>query len=99
MAKKIIRYKLNGDGTIPDFVEDGGYLVKEPNDTPNMVLLGVSKDGADISGAEAEFATEEDALAYVGTYLSDVTFTEPGTDKEITFVVADAVTTLFAKLA
>lgn len=26
MAKKIIRYLLEGDGTIPKFVEDGGYM-------------------------------------------------------------------------
>ena len=58
MAKKVISYKLNENGTIPDFVDDGGYLAKDANDTPNMVVLGISKDGADISGAEAEFADE-----------------------------------------
>lgn len=99
MAKKIISYKLNIDGTVPDFVEDGGYLPKDPNNTPNMVLLGVSKDGADISGAEAEFANEADALTYVATYLSDGTYTDPSSGEERNFVVADAVTTLFAKLA
>jgi hypothetical protein len=99
MNKKVISYKLNQDGTIPDFVEDGGYLVKEPNDILNMVLLGVSKDGVDTAGAEAEFANEADALAYVNTYLSDNTVTQPGTNKATTFVVADAVSNLFAKLS
>lgn len=99
MAKKIISYKLNTDGTIPDFVEDGGYLAKEPNYTPNTVLLGVSKDGVDISGAVSEFATEADALAYVNTYLSDTTTTEPGTNKEKTFILANIVSDLFTKLA
>ncbi len=99
MAKKVISYKLNTDGTVPDFVEDGGYLAKEPNDTPNMVLLGVSKDGADVSGAEAEFADEASAVTYVETYLSDSTTTDPITGEERVFVVADAVTDLFAKLA
>jgi hypothetical protein len=99
MAKKIISYKLNTDGTVPDFVENGGYLPKDVNDTLNMVLLGVSKDGVDTSGAFAGFATEADVLAYVNTYLSDTTTTEPGTDKERTFVVADAVSNLFAKLS
>ncbi len=98
MAKKIISYKLNADGTIPDYVEDGGYLAKEPNDTPNMVVLGVSKDGADISGAVAEFADEASAVTYVKTYLSDTTWTEPW-GVERTFVVTDAVADLFAKLA
>jgi hypothetical protein len=99
VAKKVISYKLNTDGTVPDFVEDGGYLAKEPNDTPNMVLLGVSKDGADVSGAEAEFADEASAVTYVETYLSDSTTTDPITGEERVFVVADAVTDLFAKLA
>jgi hypothetical protein len=99
VAKKVISYKLNTDGTIPDFVEDGGYLAKDANDTPNMVVLGISKDGADISGAEAEFASEASALTYVSTYLSDSTITDPVTGEERVFVVADAVSSLFSKLA
>jgi len=99
MAKKIISYKLNEDGTIPDYVEDGGYLAKDANDTPNMVCMGVSKDGADTSGAEAEFADEASAVTYVETYLSDLTYTDPVTNEERVFVVADAVADLFAKLA
>lgn len=99
MAKKVISYKLNTDGTIPDYVEDGGYLAKEANDTPNMVVLGISKDGADISGAEAEFADQASAVSYVGTYLSDSTTTDPITGEERVFVVADAVAELFAKIA
>ncbi len=99
MAKKIISYKLNIDGTIPDYVEDGGYLAKNSNNTPNMVVLGVSKDGADISGAEAEFATESNALTYVSTYLSDSTYTDPLTGETKDFTVADLVADLFAKLA
>ena len=99
MAKKVISYKLNTDGTIPDYVEDGGYLAKEPNDTPNMVVLGISKDGADISGAVADFVDEASAVAYVETYLSDATYISPITNEETQFVVADAVAELFAKLA
>ncbi len=99
MAKKVISYKLNTDGTVPDYVEDGGYLAKDANDTPNMVVLGVSKDGADLSGAEAEFADEASALTYVSTYLSDSTSIDPVTNEERTFVVADAVSDLFARLA
>ena len=99
MAKKVISYKLNTDGTIPDYVEDGGYLAKDPNDTPNMVVLGISKDGADISGAEAEFVDEASAVTYVETYLSDSTTIDPITGEERVFVVADAVAELFAKLA
>ena len=99
MAKKVISYKLNADGTIPDYVEDGGYLAKDANDTPNMVVLGISKDGADISGAEAEFADQASAVSYVQTYLSDSTWIEEPMGVERTFIVTDAVAELFAKLA
>lgn len=99
MAKKIISYKLNEDGTIPDFVEDGGYLPKDSNDTPNMVLVGIAKDGADITNAVAEFPTKEDALAYVSTYLSDESIVDPVTGITTEYVVEDAIKTLFAKIA
>lgn len=99
MAKKVISYKLNENGTVPDFVDDGGYLAKDANDTPNMVVLGVSKDGVDVSAAEAEFATQASAVTYVETYLSDSTTTDPNTGEERVFVVADAVANLFAKIA
>ena len=99
MAKKVISYKLNENGTIPDFVDDGGYLAKDANDTPNMVCMGISKDGADLSAAQAEFATQASAVTYVETYLSDSTTTDPVTGEERSFVVADAVADLFAKLS
>ena len=99
MAKKVISYKLNADGTVPDYVEDGGYLPKDPNNTPNMVVMGISKDGVDISRAEAEFANEASAITYVETYLSDSIITDPVTGEEIEFVVADAISNLFAKLS
>ncbi len=99
MAKKIISYKLNSNGTVPDFVEDGGYLAKNSNDTPNMICMGVSKDGADVSNAEAEFINEASAFEWVSTYLSDTTFTDPVTKEEKQFNVNNAVAELFAKLA
>jgi hypothetical protein len=95
---KIISYKLNANGTIPDFVKDGGYLAKNADNTTNMVLLGVSKEGADLLGIENEFATEADAFAYVSTYLSNLTTLDATTGKETNFVVADAVTELFNKV-
>lgn len=97
MAKKVISYKLNLDGTIPDYVEDGGYLPKNPNNTTEMVLIGISKDGVDISGALSEFATESDAVAWVNTYLSDYTYIDH-LGNEIQFIVADAVSDIFAKI-
>ena len=65
MAKKVISYKLNTDGTVPDYVEDGGYLAKDANNTSNMIVVGISKDGADLSNIVAEFVNEAALLAYV----------------------------------
>jgi len=93
VAKKIISYKLNENGTIPDFVEDGGYYPKGDG-----VLLGISKDDADLSGIEAEFIDEASAVTYANTYLTDITTIDEKTGEERLFVVAEAVATLFAKL-
>lgn len=99
MTSRVISYKLNSDGTIPDFVKDGGYLAKNGDDTPNMVLFGISKEGSNVSGAEFVFADEASALSYVNKYMSDSTIIDPNTNEEREFVVADAVASLFAKLA
>ncbi len=95
MARKVISYKLNQDGSIPDYVDDGGYFPYNPNDTANAVIVGIAKDGFDISEAEAEFALEQDLLNYVSTYMSDFTSVEPS-GEEKTFIVQDEVAKLFA---
>ena len=98
MAKKIISYKITHEGTTPDYVEDGGYLPYHPNSLPNAIFLGVSKDGADISEAEAEFVDEESLVEYVNTYMSGLVVTNPLTKEEKIFVVENAVAELFKKL-
>jgi len=40
MAKQLIRYLLEGNGTVPVFVEDGGYMI----DTTTDEVVGVSVD-------------------------------------------------------
>jgi len=98
VAKKVISYRLNENGTIPDFVEDGGYYPK--GEAPlTMVLLGISQYGADLSGIEAEFPDEASAVTYVNTYLPDITVIDPITSEERVFIVTEAVANLFAKLA
>ena len=81
MAKKIISYKLNEDGTIPDFVENGGHLAKNANDTPNMIVVGVSKDGADLSNIVAEFVNEAALLSYAQE--GNLAFTDALTEEVI----------------
>jgi hypothetical protein len=97
MVKKVISYKLT-NGSIPDYVEDGGYLPNHTNNTSNMILIGISQDGADTSSAEAEFTNETDLLNYAMTYLSNTTVISPITNEQIALDVPGAVNTLFMKL-
>lgn len=97
MAKKVISYKINQDGTIPEYVEEGGYLPYHPNTVFNAIFIGIAKDGADISKAEEEFIDEESLISYVNTYMSGLTVVNPSTKEEKLFVVEDAVADLFSK--
>ena len=76
MAYKVVKYRLNSDGTIPTFLKfgvpqgtGGMYPVKDSTASPrDHVMLGIADDGADISGSEGEL-TSKDALT---AYLTDV---------------------------
>ena len=59
---KIIKYTLNADGTIPNYVIDGGYLaVSNDKITPqDWDLIGVATDEA----SEIGFATEAVLFEY-----------------------------------
>jgi len=59
---KMIKYTLNADGTIPDYVLDGGYLaVVNANPSPqDLDLIGVANDNA----PQAGYANEAALLAY-----------------------------------
>lgn len=76
---KIIKYTLNLDGTIPNYVTDGGYLaVSNSNPTPqNWDLIGVASDEA----SEVGFATEANLLQYAQGL--DLHFTNSLTDEPI----------------
>jgi hypothetical protein len=49
---KMIKYTLNADGTIPDYVLDGGYLaVANASSSPqDLDLIGVATDDAPQAG-------------------------------------------------
>lgn len=42
MAKKVVAYFMQGDGTIPVFIKDGGYFLS------NFELVGVSVDETEL---------------------------------------------------
>lgn len=62
---KVTTYTLNADGTIPDFVINGGMFPKaNGNDSPqDWTLVGIVTDEAD-----GEHYSLEDLISYVETY-------------------------------
>jgi hypothetical protein len=60
---KLIKYTLTPEGTIPEYVTDGGYLAFENNNTwpQNLDLVGVANDDAPQEG----FADKEALLNYL----------------------------------
>jgi len=70
MPKKVISYKLNSDGTIPDYVDDCGYF---PNGSSwdSIVIIGVSKNGADLPNTVTVFSNELSLVSYLNTYTNE----------------------------
>ena len=74
MAYKVVKYRLEADGTIPTWLKfgvpqgtGGMYPVFDadtasPQDT---IMIGISDDGADISGAIAEISIKSDLQTYL----------------------------------
>ena len=69
MANKIVKYTLTNQGTIPTWIEDGGYYPDS-----NEVMIGATVDGSDETGL-GELASEADVKTYLDTYTSS--WTEP----------------------
>ena len=76
---KIIKYTLTADGTIPDYVIDGGYLASLNNNTTpqDWDLIGVATDEA----SEVGFASKADLVQYAQSL--DLHYTNSLTNEEI----------------
>ena len=74
MANKIVKYTLTNQGTIPTWIEDGGYY---PD--PSEVMIGATVDGSNETGL-GELASEADVKTYLDTYTSS--WTEPDESSE-----------------
>ena len=78
MANKIIKYNLESNGTIPTYIDDGGYYIKA-NDGPSPQdwdMIGATVDGS-AETALGEFANEAAIKTYLDTYTSDWTEMDP----------------------
>ena len=74
MANKIVKYKLTDSGTIPTWIDDGGYYP----DTEE-VMIGATVDGSSEVGL-GELASEADVKTYLDSYTSS--WTEPDESSE-----------------
>lgn len=66
---KVIIYTLNKNGSIPDYVIDGGYF-PNPNGKPtpqDIDLVGMATDDA----PGIELSTKADILAYCATFMDE----------------------------
>lgn len=94
MANKIVKYKLTDAGTIPTWIDDGGYY---PNS--EEVMIGATVDGTSEVGL-GELASEADVKTYLDTYTSTWTDDDPSSDDPdatVPFDQAAAATNIWSK--
>ena len=72
MANKIIKYNLTAGGTIPTYIDDGGYYPRaNSNNSPqDMDLIGATVDGSSETGL-GELANKAAIKSYLDTYTSE----------------------------
>jgi len=113
MAYKVVKYRLEADGTIPTWLKfgvsqstTGMYPVADPDTASpqDWIMIGITDDGADISGAIVEIESKDDLITYL-TSVSVVDGTQTwkadeldsdGNEKE--FVPATAATQIWNDL-
>jgi len=86
VAKKIISYKLLEDGTIPEYIIEGGHFA-----SPDRTLIGFTESETD--GIES-FETKQDLLDYINTYAQNWE-----TDLSVPFDLQQVVDYLWNKLS
>ena len=99
MANKIIKYNLTGGGTIPTYIDDGGYYPKSnSNASPqDWDLIGATVDGSDETGLGA-LANKAAIKSYLDTYTSDWKEQDPDNPgEEIDFDQDAAATYVWTK--
>ena len=97
MANKIIKYNLTAEGTIPTYIDDGGYYPKaNSNNSPqDWDLIGATTDGSSEAGL-GELANKAAVKSYLDTYTGDWTELNDARE-EVDFDQDAAATRLWAK--
>jgi len=97
MANKIIKYNLEANGTVPTYIDDGGYFPKaNENASPqDWDLIGATTDGATTTGL-GELANKAAIKSYLDSYTGDWTERNDA-GEEVAFDQDAAATVLWAK--
>ena len=98
MAHKVVKYRLESNGTIPTWLKfgvpqstGGMYPVADSGTASpqDWIMVGISDNGADISGAVEEITSKENLQTYLSTQASANNWKDLDADgNEITFNAA-----------
>lgn len=99
MAHKVVKYRLESDGTIPTWLKfgvsqstGGMYAVADPDTASpqDWIMIGISNDGADISSAIEEITSKANLQTYLSTQATANSWTDPDPDDPDATVAFDA---------
>jgi len=99
MAYKVVKYRLEANGTIPTWLKfgvpqgTGGMYPVADSDTASprdWIMVGIADDGADISGAIAEISSKSDLQTYLSDQATANSWTDPDPDDFTSTVDFDA---------
>ena len=98
MAHKVVKYRLESDGTIPTWLKfgvsqltGGMYPVADSGTASpqDWIMIGISDDGADISGAIEEVTSQSNLQTYLAAQASAGSWKDFDADgNEVTFDAA-----------
>jgi hypothetical protein len=97
MARKAVSYKLNQDGSVPNFIEDGGYFSNSASITSDTVLIGISVPNLDESKVIQVFNTEQELYDYVNTY-TPASWENIYNGQTITLYLTNSISNFWSKL-
>ena len=99
MAHKVVKYRLESDGTIPTWLKfgvsqstGGMYAVADSGTASprDWIMIGISEDGADISGAVEEVTSKANLQTYLSTQATANSWTDPDPSDPDATVAFDA---------
>ena len=99
MAHKVVKYRLEANGTIPTWLKfgvpqltGGMYAVADPDTASprDWIMVGISADGADTSDAIEEVTSKANLQTYLAAQASANSWTEPDPNDPDATVAFDA---------